>query len=138
VHCHKKYTQISPKKEGEGKKSEIKKIINLSYPNATPYGWAFDGFFDVKEYLKDLSNRDSMVTIIGNLEYRPFSNLTTKWLKDSEFRRLIWVIGIDIELDGTDHCFPMEAHLAYANKLHEASFTKIFGKKVRLRLLRQH
>jgi hypothetical protein len=106
----------SPKKEGEGKKSEIRKIINLSYPDGTPYGWAFHGFYDAKEELKSLSNRDGMITFIGGDPYRPFSNLTTKWLK-SEFSGYIWVIRIDIDLIGTEHCFPMTAHKVYGNKI---------------------
>jgi hypothetical protein len=84
----------SPKKEGVGKKSELRKIVNLSYPNGSPYGWAFFQFYDAKEFLMSLSNRDGMITFIGGIEYRPFSNLTTKWLIDSEFSNYIWVIRI--------------------------------------------
>ncbi len=72
----------SPKKEGVGKKSELRKIVNMSYPNGSTYGWAFFQFYDAKEFLKSLSNRDGMITFIGGVEYRPFSNLTTKWLID--------------------------------------------------------
>ncbi len=50
----------------------------------------------------------------------PFSNLTTKWVPTSMFSNLIWVICIDKNLDGTEHCFPMvpiKAHAAYGNKI---------------------
>ncbi len=35
----------SPKKEKEGKKADIKKIVIVSNPDATPFGWAFHGLF---------------------------------------------------------------------------------------------
>ncbi len=41
----------SPKKEKEGKKADIKKIVIVSNPDATPFGWAFHGFYDAKEFL---------------------------------------------------------------------------------------
>jgi hypothetical protein len=104
----------SPKKEGEGKKP---KIVNLMYPDGTCYGWAFHNFYDAKEELKSLSNRDGMVTCIGGIEFRPFSNLTTKWLIEAEFSRWIWVIRIDVDRDGNEHCFPLTAHEAYGKKI---------------------
>jgi hypothetical protein len=58
-----------------------------------------------------------MVTCIGGIEFRPFSNLTTKWLKEAEFSGWIWVIHIDVDLDGTEHCFPLTAHEAYGKKI---------------------
>ena len=70
----------SPKKEKEGKKADIKKIVIVSNPDATPFGWAFHGFFDAKEFLKSLSNRNGETTYFGDEVYRPFSNLTTKWV----------------------------------------------------------
>ena len=93
------------------------KIVNLMHPSGTCYGWAFHNFYAAKEELKSLSNRLGMITVIGGVEFRPFSNLTTKWLKESEFSGYIWVIRIDLELDGTDHCFPLTAHVAYGNKI---------------------
>jgi len=110
----------SPKKENEGKKGDIKKIVIVSNHDATPYGWAFQGFFEAKEFLKSLSNRNGESTHFGNEEYRPFSNLTTKWVKTSMFNNLIWVIRIDKEMDGEDNCFPLlneKAHAAYGNKI---------------------
>jgi hypothetical protein len=92
------------------------KIVNLMHPNDTCYGWAFHNFYDTKEELKSLSNRLGMITVIGGIEFKPFSNLTTKWLKEAEFSNFIWVIRIDLELDGYDNCFPLTAHAVYGNK----------------------
>ena len=44
----------SPKKEKEGKKADIKMIVIVSNPDATPFGWAFHGFYDAKEFLNSL------------------------------------------------------------------------------------
>ena len=110
----------SIKKENEGEKGNIKKIVIVSNHDATPYGWAFQGFFEAKEFLKSLSNRNGESTHFGNEEYRAFSNLTTKWVKTSVFNNLIWVIRIDKEMDGEDNCFPLlneKAHAAYGNKI---------------------
>jgi hypothetical protein len=110
----------SPKKEKEGKKADIKKIVIVSNPDATPFGWSFHGFYDVKEFLKSLSNRNGETTLIGGEVYRPFSNLTTKWVPTSVFSNLIWIIRIDKDLDGTENCFTMvniKAHAAYGNKI---------------------
>ncbi len=92
----------------------------MSNPDSTPFGWAFHGFYDAKEFLKSLSNRNGKTTHFGEDVYRPFSNLTTKWVPTSVFSNLIWVIRIDKDLDGTDNCFPMvniKAHAAYGNKI---------------------
>jgi hypothetical protein len=110
----------SIKKENEGEKGNIKKIVIVSNHDATPWGWAFQGFFDAKEFIKSLSNRNGESIHFGNEEYRPFSNLTTKWVKTSVFNNLIWVIRIDKEMDGEDNCFPLlneKAHAAYGNKI---------------------
>jgi hypothetical protein len=104
----------SPKKEGERNKL---KIVNLMYPDGTCYDWAFHNFYYAKKELKSLSNRDGMVTCIGGIEFRLFSNLSTKWLKEAEFSRWTWVIRIDVDLDGTEHCFPLTAHEAYGKKI---------------------
>ncbi len=57
------------------------KIINVTYPDNIPFIWAFDNFYDAKDFVKHLSNRDSDVIIFGGIEFKPFSNLTTKWVK---------------------------------------------------------
>ena len=106
---------LSPmKKEGDKKKT---KIVNLMHPNGTCHGGAFNNFYDAKEELKSLFNRDDMVTVIGGIEFGPFSNLTTKWLNEAVFSGWIWVIRIDVDLDGTEHCFPLTAHEAYGKKI---------------------
>jgi hypothetical protein len=57
------------------------KIINVTYPDNTLFGWEFDNVYDAKDFVKHLSNRDGKVTIFGGIEFKPFSNLTTKWVK---------------------------------------------------------
>jgi hypothetical protein len=104
--------KTSPKKEGKKPK-----IVNLKHPDGTCYGWAFFNFYNAKEELKSLSNRDGMATYNGGIEFKPFSNLTTKWLQESLFAGFIWVIRIDVDQDGAEHCFPMTAHEAYGNKI---------------------
>ena len=104
--------KTSPKKEGKKPK-----IVNLKHPDGTCYGWALFHFYNAKEELKRLSNRDGMATFIGGIEFKPFSNLTTKWLQESLFDGFIWVIRIDADLNGSEHCFPMTAHEAFGNKI---------------------
>jgi hypothetical protein len=92
----------------------------VSNPDATPFGWAFHGFYDAKEFLKSLSNRNDETTHFRGEVYRPFSNLTTKWVPTYVFSKNIWVIRIDKDLDGTENCFPMvniKAHAAYGNNI---------------------
>jgi hypothetical protein len=93
------------------------KIDNLMHPNGTCYGWAFHNFYAAKEELKRISNKLGAITVIGGEELKPFSNLTTKWLKEAEYSNYIWVIRIDLEQDGAGHCFPVEAHEAYGKKI---------------------
>ncbi len=52
----------SPKKGVEEKLLDHK-IINVTYPVNTPFGWAIDNFYDAKDFVKHLSNRDGKVTI---------------------------------------------------------------------------
>jgi hypothetical protein len=122
----------SPKKEKEGKKADVKKIVIVSNPDATPFGWAFHGFCDAKEFLKSLSNRNGETTHFGGKVYRPFSNLTIRWVPTSVFSNLIWVIRIDKDLYGTENCFPMvpiKAHAAYGNKIARGVIQKKMGSK---------
>jgi hypothetical protein len=96
------------------------KIINVTYPDNTPFGSAFDNFYDAKDFVKHLSNRDGEVTIFGGIEFKPFSNLTTKWVKSLMLGNLLWIIHIDTTKSGTEDSFPMQAHLAFANKIARA------------------
>jgi hypothetical protein len=41
------------------------KIINVVYPDKTPFSLAFDNFYDAKDFVKHLSNRNGKVTILG-------------------------------------------------------------------------
>jgi len=126
-----KTIQKSSPSPAQKKKDERNKpkIVNLIHPSGTCYGWAFYNFYDAKEELKSLSNRDGMITVIGGEELKPFSNLTTKWLKEAEFSNYIWVIRIDLELDGAYNCFPLNCHVAYGNKIARGVIAQgIWGK----------
>ncbi len=72
--------QHIPEERSQRKKLD-NKIIIVTYPDKTQFGWAFDNFYDAKDFVKHLSNRDGKVTIFGGIEFKPFSNLTTKWVK---------------------------------------------------------
>jgi hypothetical protein len=106
----------SPKK-GVKEKKLGHKIINVTYPDKTPFSWAFDNFYDAKDFVKHSSNRNGKVTIFGCIEFKPFSNLTTKWVKSLMLGNLLWIIRIDTAKNGTENSFPMQAHLAFANKI---------------------
>ena len=57
----------SPKTDDNGENAkEIHKNYTLSKADGTPYGWAFLGFFDVKEWIKSICNHDDMITTLGN------------------------------------------------------------------------
>ncbi len=107
---------MSLKKEAKDK-TLGHKIINVNYPDKTLFGWAFDNFYDAKDFVKHLSNRDGKVTIFGGIKFKPFSNLISKWVKRLMLGNLLWVIRIDTTKNGTDDSFPMQAHLAFANKI---------------------
>jgi hypothetical protein len=93
------------------------KIINVTYPDNAPFGWAFDNFYDAKDFVKHLPNRDDKVTIFGGIELKLFSNLTTKWVKSLTSGNLLWIIRIDTTKNGAEDSFPLQAHLAFANKI---------------------
>jgi hypothetical protein len=103
-----------PKKDKVVKKRH--KIINLIHPDAaeTPYGWAFENFYDAREHIKALGNKTGDTNSIGGEEFKPFDNLTTRWIETSEFGQLLWVIRIH---DDGEKNFPLEAHKIYANKI---------------------
>jgi hypothetical protein len=109
---------LSPKKDVE--KDTIHRIIVLYLPDKTPFGYAFQGFFDAKEFLKSLSNRNGLITFFGTEEFKPFTNLTTKWIAESELGKLLWVIRIDTTMNETEGSFPVVAHRAFANKIARA------------------
>jgi hypothetical protein len=113
-------------------------IINVTYPDKTLFCWAFDNFYDAKDFVKHESNRNGKVTILGGIEFKPFSNLTTKWVKSLMVGNLLWIIRIDTTKNGMKDSFPMQTHLAFANKLLKPSYAKIFGRKVGLMLWGYH
>jgi hypothetical protein len=96
------------------------KIINVTYPDYATFGWAFENFYDAMDFVKHLSNRDGKVAIFGGIEFKPSSNLTTKWVKSSMLGNLLWIIRIDTTKNGTEDSFPTQAHLAFANKIDKA------------------
>jgi hypothetical protein len=51
---------------------------------------------------------------------------------------LLWIIHIDTPKNGTEDSFPMQAHLAFANKIVEPSYAIIFDRKVGLMLWGYH
>jgi hypothetical protein len=70
----------SPKKNAKEKKNSHN-IIPLVDNDGTPYGWAFENLFNAKDFVKDLSNRNNALIFLGELEFKAFSNLTTRWVK---------------------------------------------------------
>jgi hypothetical protein len=109
----------SPKKMADEKKNSHN-IILLVDNDSTPYGWAFENFYNAKDFVKDLSNRNDALIFHGGLEFKSFSNLTTRWVKSLLVGGNLWVIHIDVSKDGTTGSFPMDAHIAYANKVARA------------------
>jgi hypothetical protein len=74
-----------------------------------------------------LSDKTGDTTAIGGKEFKPFNNLTTRWIKTSKLGQLLWVICID---DDGERKFPMEAHKIYADKIAHGLISEgIFQKK---------
>ncbi len=76
-------------------------------------------FLNAKDFVKDLSNRNNASIFLGGLEFKAFSNLTTRWVKSSLVGGCLWVIHIDTSKDGMTGSFPMSAHIPYVNKMLE-------------------
>ena len=109
----------SPKKTADEKKNSHN-IIPLVDNNGTLYGWAFENFYNAKDFVKDLSNRHDALIFLGGYEFKSFSNLSTRWIKSSLVGGNLWVIHINTSMDGSIGSFPMDAHIAYANKIARA------------------
>ena len=75
---------------------------------------------DAKDFVKDLSNRNDARIYFGGLEFKPFTNLTTRWVKTSSLGVNLWVLHIDNSRSESEGSFPMTAHVAYANKIARA------------------
>jgi hypothetical protein len=77
-------------------------------------------FFNAKDFFKDLSNKNNALIFLGGLEFKAFSNLTTRWVKSLLVGGCLWVICIDMSKDGMTGSFSMSAHIPYANKIARA------------------
>jgi hypothetical protein len=111
----------TPKNRNNGDKAnEIHKILILCKADGTPFGWAFIGFYDIKEWLKCLCNRDGSLTSLGTETFQPFTNLSIRWILNSELADKIWVVYIDTNNGEINGSFPVPAHVLYANKIARA------------------
>jgi hypothetical protein len=97
------------------KKQKVHNIIPLQYSDETPFGWAFEHFYDAKEFLKSLCKNDT--TYLGGEEFKPFSNLTVHWVKNSALGVNLWIIHIDAETNDDEKPFPIQCHVLFANKI---------------------
>ena len=106
----------------------IPKIFTLFNKAHKPVGWLFEGFYDGREYLKKLSNKSGSVTIIGEMEFKAFSNLKAKWMPASMLGDHLWGIHIDAhdagsDADGSIMWFPAKQEgvpIAWAKKIARA------------------
>ncbi len=104
--------------ESEKKKKIVHRIITLfKEDEITAVGFAFDNFYDRKEYIKSLSNRIGATTRIGGLTFKPYINLTSKWIGNSDLGPLLWVIRIVDTKEDLEGSFPTSVSVAYANKI---------------------
>lgn len=108
----------------------VPKIFTLLFnKEGRPLGWVFEGFFDGREYLKRLSNKNGSVTVVGEVEFKSFSNLKTKWLPESLIGNRMWGILIEtphhegVDEDGSMTLFPSDKEgvpMAWAKKIARA------------------
>ena len=121
----------SPKKKAkvvDKQTVNVPKRFTLSNKDGLPLGWVFEGFFDGREYLKKLSNKSGSLTIVGEIEFKSFSNLKTKWLPESLIGNRLWGIIIEpahegVDEDGSMRLFPSDQEgvpMACAKKIARA------------------
>ena len=110
---------LSPRKSPP-RDNKVLQVTNVLCTNGDPFGWLYVNAYDVKEQLKALANKNGETTYIGGIEFKSFSNLTVKWIKQSQVGNLLWVMRIDDVGVSNDFSFPMSAHKAYANKVLRA------------------
>ncbi len=128
----------STKTDNNGEKAkEIHKIYTLSKADGTPYGWAFLDFFDVKEWIKSMCNREGRTTNLGNEKFKLFTNLTIRWILHLNVADKLWVIKIDATMTETEGSFPMGLHVPFAIRLHGLSYRQIFSGRQVLLILAQ-
>jgi hypothetical protein len=117
---------LSPLKSTGDEKNKIHKILILVDSYGAPIGWAFQEFYDAKEYLKAILNRINMETHIGGIPFKAFSNLTTKWTPTSVIGQNLWIICVDPSGNDLKNSFPTKAYTAFANKIAHG----IIGQKI--------
>lgn len=118
-------TQVASPKQSS-KAIEIIAAFKGPIDSHVPAYWIFKNAYDIKDFLKRLSNDRGELTFLGDVEFRSFSNLRTKWISTSLAGNLLWIIriendGIVDDDDDTDR-FPIgeEYFVAYANKIGRA------------------
>jgi hypothetical protein len=117
---------LSPLKSTGDEKNKIHKVLILVDSNGAPIGWAFQEFYDAKEYLKAILNRINMETHIGGITFKAFSNLTTKWTPASGIGQNLWIICIDPSRNDLENSFPTKAYTAFKDKIARG----IIGQKI--------
>ena len=128
----------SPKTDNNGEKAkEIHKIYTLSDADRTPYGWAFLGFNDVKEWIKSMCNREGRTTTLGNKDFKPFTNLTMRWILHSTVADKLWVIKIDATMTELKEASQWELMLYLRIRLHGLSYPQTFSGRQVLLILPQ-
>jgi hypothetical protein len=55
---------------------EIHTIYVLKKTDGTAFGWAFLGFYDVRECIRSICSRNSGFTTLGSKNLKPFTNLS--------------------------------------------------------------
>ena len=116
------------------KKERVHSIIPLQCPDKTPYGWAFEHFYDAKEFLKDLCNRRNETTCLGDEEFKPFSNLSPHWVKNSSLGVNLWIICIKDETNDDESHFPVQCHILFANKIARALLHHVLWPKEQVKV----
>jgi hypothetical protein len=59
---------------------EIHTIYVLKKTDGTAFGWAFIGFYDIRECIRSICNHNSGVTTLGSKNFKPFTNLSIQWV----------------------------------------------------------
>lgn len=101
-------------------KKNILTVTNILSTDGSPWGWMYANSYDIKEQLKALCNKLGEHTFIGSLEFKAYTNLSLKWIRESQFGNNLWVVRIDEADSNSEFSFPMSAHKAYSNKFVRA------------------
>ena len=109
------------------KKQRVHNIIPLQYSDEKPFGWAFEHFFDAKEFLKSLCKNET--TYLGGEEFKPFSNLTAHWVKSSSLGDNLWIIHIDVQENNEENAFPIQCFSLFSNKIARALLQQVVWPK---------